>query len=183
MNILVLASTFPRFPGDQQPDFVLNLSQELAKQHRVIVVAPHDQGAKIHETMGALEVWRFPYFLPAGEILAYRGGMLNALRDNLGARLLLPWFLIAQYLFTEYLLWRYRIDLMHVHWLPNGLVASWAKLLRPKTKILITTHGGDVAVLQNALVQKLTPAITRAAPRPSPRSGAARTGRATTAEA
>jgi len=64
-KILVLATTFPPWEDDTEPAFVYYLSQLLAERSfSITVLVPHSGGAALRETMGLLEVKRFPYFWP-----------------------------------------------------------------------------------------------------------------------
>ena len=49
-NVLVIATTFPRYKNDTQPNFVKDLSRELYKNGlNVHVLVPHDSGLKLNE--------------------------------------------------------------------------------------------------------------------------------------
>lgn len=147
-NVLVLASTFPRWKDDNQPQFVLEFAQHLAQNHGVTVLAPFEKGSRIHERLGAIDVYRFPYTWPGTEKLAYRGGMVNAFRNSTSAKVQLPLFLLGELLFGLCLVAAKRIDVLNAHWLfPQGFVAAAIKKIS-RRKLIITTHGGDVEILK-----------------------------------
>ena len=150
-----MASTFPRWNNDNQPQFVLEFAQHLAQNHDVTVLAPYEKGSKIHERSGEIDIYRFPYTFPGTERLAYRGGMVNAFRESIIAKVQLPLFLLAEVMFGQWLIATKRIDIINAHWLfPQGFVASALKKLNHK-KLVITTHGGDVEILKNARAKRL----------------------------
>ena len=156
-SILVLASTYPRWKNDSEPLFVHYLCEQLSREYRVIALVPHYPGASLRENMDGVLVHRFRYFLPAGECLAYNGGIIQNLKKNRLKLLLVPFFLISQYVHILALGWKYRISLIHAHWvIPQGLLALLARPLLPgKTRVLSTSHGGDLFSLQGGVLQAL----------------------------
>lgn len=156
-RILVLTSTFPRWPGDREPPFVFELCRRLKQTFDVFILAPHGPGAKLIEIMDGITIRRYPYFIPQFEHLAYHGGILANLREKPLRHLLLPFFLSAQLFYVGIMLRRYSIDLIHAHWIfPQGFIAVIATMLcRKKISILCTSHGGDFYGLQGPLFKKL----------------------------
>lgn len=156
-SILVLASTYPRWKNDSEPLFVHYLCEQLTREYRVIALAPHYPGASCQEDMDGVLVHRFRYFLPSGERLAYDGGIIQNLKRNRLKLLLVPFFLISQFIHILVLSRKYKINLIHAHWvIPQGLLALLARPLLPgKTKVLSTSHGGDLFSLQGGGLQVL----------------------------
>ncbi|HMW14285.1 MAG TPA: glycosyltransferase [Pseudomonadales bacterium] len=156
--ILVLSSTFPRWPGDHEPPFVLELSRRLAERFDVWLLAPHAPGARRQEQMAGIEVERFRYAPDRLEQLAYQGGILARLKQQPWRWLLVPLFITAQWWALHRLLRRQHFDAIHSHWLiPQTLIALLAGAGR-KAPLLCTSHGGDLFGL-------------RAAPLPSIKAG------------
>src|SRR6185437_6645666 len=83
-SVLVVTSNFPRWKGDSVTPFVLHLVQGLqAVGWRVGVLAPHAEGAAIHEIIDGVRVDRFRYMWPASqETVCYGGGALVNLRQK-----------------------------------------------------------------------------------------------------
>ena len=156
-SILVLASTYPRWKNDTEPRFVHDLCKQLSREYRVIALVPHYPGANCEEDMDGILVHRFRYFLPSGERLAYDGGIIQNLKRNRLKLLLVPFFLISQFIHILVLCRKYKISLIHAHWvIPQGLLALIARpLLAGKTKVLSTSHGGDLFSLQGGGLQAL----------------------------
>ncbi len=150
-RVLVLASTFPRWPYDTEPPFVYNLSRHLTERFDVVVLAPHAPGAKDVETMDGMEVHRFHYAWPEkAQLLAY-GGMLPNLKRNPWLWGLVPLFLATELVSTIRLVRSHQIDVIHAHWLvPQGLVAALAATILRKP-VVMTAHGGDVYGLRGKL--------------------------------
>lgn len=143
-KILVLTSTFPRWPGDTTPPFVYELSKRLADGFEITVLAPHYPGAPVREERDGMAIRRFRYSWGKFETLAGEKAMLPALRRNRLNYLLLPFFLAAEFFATLYLVKRRRIDCIHAHWLlPQGLIAALVQLITG-VPFVVTAHGGDV---------------------------------------
>uniref|UniRef100_A0A832A545 Glycosyltransferase family 4 protein n=1 Tax=Desulfacinum infernum TaxID=35837 RepID=A0A832A545_9BACT len=156
-RVLVLTSTFPRWPGDTEPRFVYDLCLKLAESFEMHVVAPHTDGAERLERWNGLHVHRFQYFPEQWQSLAYEGGMLTKLRKNPLIAVQVPFFLGSQILLVRRLLERLSFDAVHAHWiLPQGLCAVLAQAgRRRKVPILCTSHGGDLFGLRGALFDAL----------------------------
>lgn len=150
-RVLVMTSTFPRWENDAEPAFVFELSRRLASDYDITVLAPRAPGSLREEQMAGLRVIRFPYFLQRMETLAmHGGGILNNLKTNPLAYLLVPFFLIGQLLSLVQLLRREPFDLIHAHWIiPQGLTAVIARFITGrKIPLVCTSHGGDLYALR-----------------------------------
>ena len=146
LRVLVLASTFPRWPNDREPRFVFDLCRRLSAQFEIHVVAPHAPGAARNEIMAGLHVHRFPYFPEKRQQLAYEGGILSKIRKKPHTAFQIPFFIAAQILLARRLMKRLPFDAVHAHWiLPQGLCAHLAQAgRRQRIPVLCTSHGGDL---------------------------------------
>ena len=156
-NVLVTATTFPRWKGDTEPSFVFYLSRLLAeKGHNVIVLAPHFKGAKRFEVMDGVKVHRFRYFLPEGmQRLCYEGGILENMKKSFLARMQAPFLLVSELFSIRRILKKEKIGIIHAHWIiPQGLIAA---LLRRRygVKVISTAHAGDVFPLKKRLFRRI----------------------------
>src|SRR5689334_22160597 len=95
-RLLVLATTYPRWPGDPEPGFVHELSKRLADRFRVVALVPHAPGAKRRECMDGVEVVRYRYAPQRMETLVNDGGIVANLRRAKWKLLLVPGFVLAQ---------------------------------------------------------------------------------------
>ena len=160
-NVLVLTSTLPRWAGDAEPGFVAYLSRELARVHNVKVLAPYYPGARRRETLShgddSVEVFRFRYFIPGLQSLAYDGGILAKIRHNPLNLILVPFFIAAQLYSVAKLQRKYRFDVIHAHWIiPQGFVATiYRKLWRNSPPVIITAHGGDLYALRGTFLTRI----------------------------
>jgi len=162
MRLLVVTSTFPRWEGDATPPFVRDLADLATPHWDVRVLAPHAPGAKLHERLGALDVRRFRYFVPASKArLCYEGGILPNLKASWLARAQAPMLVVSELLAMRRELARQRPDLIHAHFLlPQGAVAA---AVTADIRVVTTVHGSDLFALRSAPVERLrAAALSRA---------------------
>lgn len=168
MRVLVLASTFPRWPGDHQPTFILDLCRHLP-DCEVHVLAPGAPGAADEETVDGICAHRFRYApFTRWQTLAYDGGMLGNVRGNPLLYLLLPLFLLAQIIAIVRLQRAYGFDVIHAHWIiPQGFCAALVQVFcrRQRPKLLVTAHGSDVYAFNSRMAQALKRFVLRRADR------------------
>ena len=144
MRVLHLTSSFPRWEGDHQAPFMADLmAAQRAAGLEPHVLAPHGPGLRRSDRVAGTPVDRFRYGPDAGEVLAYRGGVLPAARRPLGAAALGP-FLVAFAAAATGLARRERMDVLHAHW---WLPAGWAGVVASTAAgvpLVVTCHGSDV---------------------------------------
>ena len=144
-RVLFLTSSFPRWPGDSATPFILHLAEDLSSLGwHVTILAPHAEGAQLHEQFGVIEVHRFRYFWPVRtQTLCYGGGALANLRRSKLDALKLPALVVAEWWSTLRLL--HSVDLVHSHWiLPQGAAVAMTQAHRH----VATVHGSDVFELR-----------------------------------
>lgn len=143
-TVLVLASTYPRWRGDAEPGFVHDLCRRLTDRFEVIALVPDAPGADPDGPFDGVDVIRYRYAPRRLQALVYGGGMAANLQRHAWKWLLLPGFLLGQYLAARRVLRHRHVDVIHAHWLiPQGLVA-WRLRQRTGTPYLVTSHGGDL---------------------------------------
>lgn len=158
-RVLMTTSTLPRWEGDTEPRFVLDLARSLGEDFDVELLAPHAPAAKRKETLEGVTTSRFRYWVPAWQAAAYEGGMMQRLRRRPWRILQLPMFILSQSLsVARRLRSNPDIDVIHTHWIiPQGMAAILGRALarRPGIPILCTSHGGDLFGLQKPWMQRL----------------------------
>ncbi len=149
-KLLVTASTFPRWEGDTEPRFVLDLAAHMTDQFQVTVLVPAAPGAKDREILEGVEVTRYHYFpIHKWETLCYPGAIVPRIKEKKIRVLLVPFLFLSLYFHLLKILPEY--DIVHAHWLiPQGIVQSFFK--KP---YIVTGHGGDVTSLNKGLFKKL----------------------------
>jgi glycosyltransferase involved in cell wall biosynthesis len=157
LRILVITSSFPRFPGDSSGVFILNLCKELQKLGiEIEVLAPHDYRCSLHEFWEGIEISRFPYFYPYRfQRLCYGAGILKNLKESVLALIQLPFFILAELSYALHIARKRNCDLVHAHWsVPQGLTGLFLKRLCG-IPCVTSLHGSDVFGLRAILLRGL----------------------------
>ncbi|MFP5339136.1 MAG: glycosyltransferase [Gammaproteobacteria bacterium] len=175
-RLLVLASTYPRWPGDPEPGFVHELAKRLTGDFDVTVLGPHAPGAPTRERMDGVDVVRYRYAPQRWETLVNDGGIVTNLRRQPWKWLLVPGFLLGLAWKAWRLVRELRPSVVHAHWLlPQGLVAAVLKSIEPRMPpFLVTSHGADLFALRAAPLQALKRWVARRAAGVTVVSGAMR---------
>lgn len=149
-KLLVTASTFPRWEGDTEPRFVLDLSKHMTDEFDVTVLVPAALGAKDREVLEGVNVIRYHYFpVHKWETLCYPGAIVPRIKEKKIRVCLVPFLFLSLYFHLFRLLPQF--DIVHAHWLiPQGIVQSFFK--KP---YIVTGHGGDVTALNRGLFRQL----------------------------
>ena len=145
-KVLILTTSFPRWQGDAVTPFVYELCERLStKGHKIIILAPHDNGAKRKEVIGQLTIYRFRYFWPQrNQKLCYREGILPNLRRNPWLWIQVPLLFLSQLVNTVIIHRKEKIDIIHSHWvIPSG-VTAWVCQKLLKKPFIVTVHGSDI---------------------------------------
>lgn len=155
LSVLVMTSTYPRWTGDRNPNFVHELSRRLvALGMRVDVLAPRAPGSQKREAIDGVDVYRYPYFINRWETLAYGGGILPNLKQNPLRYAQVPFFLLAQWLALRERIRAKDYDVVHAHWvIPQGVVAAFARG-SDDPPLTITSHGGDFFGLRSGPLER-----------------------------
>lgn len=148
-RLLVLASTYPRWPDDVEPGFVHELAKRLVDDFEVSVLAPHACGAAVDEIMDGVRVYRFRYAPAALESLVNDGGVVTNLRRHPWKWLLVPGFLLAMGWRLRQQVRQWKPDVVHAHWLlPQGVAVAGLGLIDSAVpNFVATTHGADLFAL------------------------------------
>ncbi len=154
MRVLHLTSSFPRDARDHVAPFLLDLvhaEQEAGLD--VAVLAPHDAGLPVFDSIDGVEVHRFRYGPASMERLSYRGGLLGSSRRVGGV--MLPAYLASFARAAERASRQFRPDVIHAHWwLPAGLCAL-RTARRLDLPLVVTIHGSDAHLLRYRPLRKL----------------------------
>lgn len=149
-KLLVTASTFPRWEGDTEPRFILDLSAALTKYYDVTVLVPAAPGAADHEIMDGVEVVRYHYFpVHRWETLCYPGAIVPRIKEKKVRIFLVPCMILS--LFIHAKRESKKVDVVQAHWLiPQGIVQSFFK--KP---YIVTGHGTDVTSMNTGIMRTL----------------------------
>ena len=149
-KLLVTASTFPRWEGDTEPRFILDLCKALNEYFDITVLVPACPGAKEEEILEGVKVMRYHYFpIHKWETLCYPGAIVPRIKEKKIRVLLVPFVFLGLWMRLHRIINDF--DVAHAHWIiPQGIVQSFFK--KP---YIITGHGGDVTSLNFGIIKHL----------------------------
>jgi len=152
-TLVVLASTYPRWPNDHMRTFVRDYVHNVAGHfRRVRVIVPHYKGARHSEkSTSKVRVTRFYYAFPFrfeniayGEFKKTRFYPLKALTYNLSELCTTFWAVLGK-----------RRVVINAHWIiPQGFVAVLVgKMLG--CPVVVSVHGADVYTLNGKIMRRI----------------------------
>jgi len=146
MNVCILTSTYPRFPGDGVGRFMQSIAEALAQLgHTVHVVAPYHPATRPQQGPIYIHYFRYSY-LDRFTIMGYGQALYNDQSLRKLSYVLAPSFFISGLISLIKLHKKHRFDIIHAHWvIPNGPIATTFSLIT-NTPMIITLHGSDIFV-------------------------------------
>jgi glycosyltransferase involved in cell wall biosynthesis len=171
MRILMLTSSYPKYPGETTAPFIEEIASALALQgHVVHLVAPYhpdvqrdpiERGVALHfyryAPHPALNVWGYAQSL-VGDVDVKRqtlaaapfalAGSMKGLLDVLGYTPIVTYHP------------QQRFDIVHAHWaIPNGPPAAFAAWWK-NFPLVVSLHGSDVYLAEKHWAIRTTAALT-----------------------
>jgi glycosyltransferase involved in cell wall biosynthesis len=125
---------------------------------QVDVLAPHAAGAKRHEIIDGINVYRYSYFFSRLQNLTYKGGILANLKNNPLNYLLVPLLILAQGLALYRRLAATEYRYIHAHWIiPQAMIATIVLSITGKQSpaLICTSHGGDLYALNTLILNRI----------------------------
>jgi glycosyltransferase involved in cell wall biosynthesis len=150
MNIAILTSSYPRYPGDGVGSFVKSLAESLvALDHEVRVLAPYDRAVRPDHTISGRRplVQRFRYVWPDSLAMVGHARSLEAdVRLKPATYGLIPFWSLAAGWQLARTVRRHPVDVIYAQWiLPGGLVGAAVARFTGRP-LVIHVHGSDVYV-------------------------------------
>lgn len=160
-RLLVLASTYPRWPKDHEPGFVHELCRNLTERFEVMALVPDAAGAEPSGVLEGVEVRRYRYAPKRWQTLVHDGGMLANLKRSRWKWLLLPGFFLGLIIELVRIHRHWRPDLIHAHWLlPQGAVVAGLRRLGLRLPpFVVTSHGADLFALRGRVFEAIKRAV------------------------
>ncbi|WP_336250456.1 glycosyltransferase [Stomatohabitans albus] len=146
MRALVITHVYPRWTGDSQAPFLAHWAKALRHAgHDLRILAPHDRGAELDETLDGIPIHRVRYGDDEHERVAYRGQMHELVKSRSGmAQLGRLTSAMVHAIRQE--VHAFKPDIVHVHWWVPGMI--WARLAAVRVPIVCQLHGTDVKLAQ-----------------------------------
>ena len=146
----MVASSYPRFPGDGVGSFMEPIAKGVAARgHAVHLVAPwHPAITRPAEEDGV----RFHFYkyapIAALSVFGYASGLRADTAVRGAAWLAAPFGVAFGWLAARRVAATYRATVMHGHWvIPGGVIAAFA---RPSLPLVVSVHGSDVFVAERS---------------------------------
>ncbi|MCX6175439.1 MAG: glycosyltransferase family 4 protein [Ignavibacteriales bacterium] len=157
MRILQFTSSFPLDEQDYGGNFIRELIEELSSSFEFFVLTPDTPTTKNHESIDNYEIIRYKYFFKNKQILVCNDSIIQNLKKNKSYYFVLPLFFISSFISLIKIVNQKKINIVHAHWIfPQGFVAVLARFFsKQKFKILITSHGTDLELLNNFFLRQL----------------------------
>jgi glycosyltransferase involved in cell wall biosynthesis len=177
VNICMLTSSYPKYPGETTAPFIEEIAAGLVRRgHTVHVVAPFhrdvrrapvERGVHLHffrySPTERLNVWGYAESLHADVSVKSRTLMAAPLALGASLRALLRVTSAEQDQHdpdSSFYARRSPFDLIHAHWvLPNAVPAALAARLRG-LPLVISLHGSDIFLAEQAVPLALTAGMT-----------------------
>lgn len=152
--VVMVTSSYPRFPGDSVGTFMEPIAKHVAARgHDVHIVAPWHP--RITRGKGEDGVF-FHFFkyapLPALNVFGYAAGLRADVSLKGAAWLAAPLALTAGWFKALRVAQKRRATVMHGHWVvPGGVIAAAA---RPALPLVVSLHGSDVFVAERTALAR-----------------------------
>jgi glycosyltransferase involved in cell wall biosynthesis len=147
-TVVMVASSYPRFPGDGVGSFMEPIAKSVAARgHDVHLVAPWHPLIDRRPSEDGVVFHFYRYApVPALNVFGYAAGMKADTNLRVSAWLAAPLALGAGWLTVRRVASRHRATVLHGHWVvPGGVMAAAAGGGRP---LVISLHGSDVYVAE-----------------------------------
>jgi glycosyltransferase involved in cell wall biosynthesis len=146
--VVMVTTSFPRFPGDSVGTFMEPIATHVAARgHEVHIVAPwHPLVQREREERGVF----FHFFryapVPALNVFGYAAGMRADVRVRGAAWVAAPLALTAGWFKAMRVARKRHASIMHAHWVvPGGVMGAAAA---PGLPLVVSLHGSDVFVAE-----------------------------------
>lgn len=143
IKIVMLTSSYPRYPGDTASIFLKHMCASLIKKGIVVHVIAPASNTVDKQLKDSIHVHRFRYLPRKLRKLCYGSGILPNLKNNPLLWVSVPFYLVSMLLILIKVVRTTNADIVHCHWIiPQGLIAL---LSRPfhRAAIIVTAHGAD----------------------------------------
>ena len=146
--VVMVATSYPRFPGDGVGSFMAPIAAHVAARgHEVHMVLPWHPAIRLPAEQNGVRFHFFRYAPSARlAVFGYAGGLRADTELKSATWAVAPLAIASGTWLARRVAARYRATVMHGHWvIPGGLMAAAA---RPGMPLVISLHGSDVFVAE-----------------------------------
>ena len=152
--IVMVTSSYPRFPGDSVGTFMEPIATSIAARgHQVHVVAPWHPAIDRPRTDRGVHLHFYKYApVRSLNVFGYAASMHGDVSLRGAAYAATPVALAAGWWTARQVARRYNASIMHGHWVvPGGVTAAMAA---PAVPLVISLHGSDVFVAERLVLAR-----------------------------
>ena len=153
-TVVMVTSSYPRFPGDSIATFMEPIARGVAARgHDVHVVAPWHAQWRRAASEGGVHFHLFRYApVPSMNVFGYAAALRADVRLRLSAITVAPFALIAGVRRVRQVARDTDASIIHAHWvIPGGVMGAAAAGRRP---LVVSLHGSDVYVAERHLLAR-----------------------------
>ncbi len=146
--VVMVTSSYPRFPGDAIATFMEPIAHGVAARGRAVhLVAPWNAQWRRADSEDGVHFHLFRYApLPGMNVFGYAAAMRADVRLRASAIGVAPFALIAGWRCARRVAAETRASIVHAHWvIPGGIIGAAAAGRRP---LVISLHGSDVYIAE-----------------------------------
>jgi glycosyltransferase involved in cell wall biosynthesis len=162
--VVMVATSYPRFPGDGVGSFIEPIAKEVAARgHEVHLVAPWHPAIRRAPVEDGVIFHFFRYTpVPALAVFGYAAGLRADTNLRGAAWAVAPAAMVSGWFKAMRVATKTRATVMHGHWvIPGGVIAARAAGRRP---LVVSLHGSDVFVAErHAVARRLAGSVFRRA--------------------
>jgi glycosyltransferase involved in cell wall biosynthesis len=145
MRVLMITSSYPKWPGETTAPFIEEIARGVAARgHEVDVLLPHHPRWARPEAEGRVRLFPYRYAPDAWSLWGYAQSLESDVRVRRGVYLLAPLVALALRAALSARLTARRYDVVHAHWVvPNAALVT--DVVRAHgAPFVVSLHGSDV---------------------------------------
>ena len=156
-KVLILTSSYPKYKGDINGNFVYELATRLKSEFEIFILTPAFRNSLDYDIIDDIKIYRHKQFFIEKVELAYGSDILAKIRKNLAYLFVVPFYLLYQFISLRKIVKNEKIQIIHAHWLiPQGFLAVLYKtFINTDIKIVATAHGADINSFDNFIGKRL----------------------------
>ena len=150
LKILMLTSSYPKYPGDVTAPFIEAIAQySQANGHQVTVILPYHPDLNRQPVEKGVRFYPYKYALRKNwNIWGYAASLRGDVKVRKLIYVLLPFVMLSSFWKMWRLTGRENYDLIQAHWvIPNAPIAVLVGFLR-HIPIVISLHGSDIYIAE-----------------------------------
>jgi len=154
MKIVILTSTFPKNSLDNVPRFIetqiINLKNNFPNLEFYVLAPENTDSLQVLNTNDYKQI-RYRYFWPKYFQKFTNNGILNQIKKNRLYYLLIPFFIVGQFLALSRLVKQEKVDLIYAHWFFPQAVTAYIVSKIYNIQFSFTSHSSDLTIVDKKI--------------------------------